>query len=419
MTRGMPIALSSQGMRNLVLSQSEQDFVFTIGSMTFGCPLSVGLFLSTRLAGQFLADPTIREFQITTKDAERIFPKILQLGRGSSVEIAESEKPIFIGVCAELQNPELFELIFGRIRAAPTIETVFDRLFVLLSQQSDITCEISFIASHFHEFSFSQMLSLDLSILNEILCNPSLRLESDDRLCLDILNQAELDGRYFSLLEFVRFEYLSPSVFTAFLNFVNASFEYFNYSIWLALQNHLEQSTKPKGKTFPFVADRPFQGIIAYLTERYGGNVHDHNRVRITSNRTRRDSYLPKNVADLESPEGFWSDNSIGQFLCYDFVYWKVWVTHYSIRSHESEDETHPRNWALEGSNDGSEWTLLDSRMDDEHLNGGNRVWSFRADSPTAFRQIRIRSTGPSHNPEYSFFGFVSFELFGTLCNDV
>jgi hypothetical protein len=416
------IALTAQGMRNLVIRRSKEDFIFAVGDTTYGCPSFVAEFLSGRVTEQLLADATMRELQISAMDADKIFTKVLLLGSGCSVEVEEWEKPLFIGVCGELRNRELFELIFGRLDSEPTIDTVFDRLSLFTAQQSDISREISFIASHFHEFPSSRLFSLDLPTLHEILYHPSLRLESDDRLCIDLLKQTEFDCDYFSLFGFVRFEFVSPSVISAFIDRLNGSFEYFDFSIWSALQNRLIPSTHPTTRDLlmhpvvcPFVSRLPFDGIIAYLTNKCGGNVHDHEVVLVTSNRTRKDQHKAENVVELDSNNGFWSDDLPGQFLCYDFVKCKVSVTHYSIRSHSPANEAHPRNWVVEGSDDGLRWTMLDSRRDDTHLNGGNKVWTYSVDQSTPFEMIRIRSTGVSQMRQIKCLGFVAFELFGTL----
>jgi hypothetical protein len=82
----------------------------------------------------------------------------------------------------------------------------------------------------------------------------------------------------------------------------------------------------------------------------------------VSSNRTRNDHHDPKNVADLSSEGGFWSDNRPNQWLSYNFVARSICPTHDSMCSHNSRSDAHSRNWVLEGSTDGVSWTELDRR---------------------------------------------------------
>jgi hypothetical protein len=85
-------------------------------------------------------------------------------------------------------------------------------------QQADVRAEISFSALHFHEFSLTQIYSLGFSRRHKILSDQSLRHESEDRLCKELLDLTESDCEYFSLFGFIRFEFVSLPLFSAFLD---------------------------------------------------------------------------------------------------------------------------------------------------------------------------------------------------------
>jgi hypothetical protein len=60
------------------------------------------------------------------------------------------------------------------------------------------------------------------------------------------------------------------------------------------------------GTDFPFTSD-PLRGIVAHLTEKSDGNVHDRGIVVITSKSTTSSSDLPKFAADFSKSTRFYS----------------------------------------------------------------------------------------------------------------
>jgi hypothetical protein len=107
-----------------------------------------------------------------------------------------------------------------------------------------------------------------------------------------------------------------------------------------------------------FAPTSPLSGIISYLSERCGGNVHDHHLVTITANQQYDDdlSNAAKNAADLTAHSIFNSVNEPNQWICYDFNRMKVKPTHYSIRSHYGGHMKYCnlKAWTVESSNDGT-----------------------------------------------------------------
>jgi hypothetical protein len=265
-----------------------------------------------------------------------------------------------------------------------------------------------------------------------ILSHSSLTLQSEDSLCELILNRLNPDSNFFALLHFVRFEYLSIELFSTVLDVIQSSFELFDFQLWSALRPRLLLSPNATTRNSrlvsshiiecPLLTGFPFHGIIAYLTEKCHGNVHDCDLVTITSNRTRNDQHDPKNVADFESERGFWSDNRPNQWLAYDFGRRRVCLTHYSLCSHNSRSDAHPRNWVLEGSTDGSVWVELDRRANNGQLNGAQLTATFAIGGGGGgdwqmgeqWQIVRLRSIGKSYLG-CDYLGFSAFEVFGTL----
>jgi hypothetical protein len=155
-------------------------------------------------------------------------------------------------------------------------------------------------------------------------------------------------------------------------------------------------------------------GIIAHLTRGCGGNVHDRNTVAISA--SANEDFLEKNAADSEVENCFESNNSANQWLCYDFKTMTIKPTHYSIRSYFTGNpgSHNPKNWVIEGSQDGNSWIELDRRDNNNELNGGDPTRTFSISRSEEVRLIRIRQTGLNH-AGYHILLFSSFEIFGCL----
>jgi hypothetical protein len=132
--------------------------------------------------------------------------------------------------------------------------------------------------------------------------------------------------------------------------------------------------TKPKIKakpvpvTCPFVPNDKYNGIIAYLTNKCGSNVHTHRLVRITASSvsppSRNSTYHPKHLADLLEYSIFDSQDLPDQWVCYDFGTMRLTATHYTIRTTGAgERGPHLKSWAIEGSVDGQQWTVLEDAL--------------------------------------------------------
>jgi len=73
------------------------------------------------------------------------------------------------------------------------------------------------------------------------------------------------------------------------------------------------------------------------------------------------------------------------------------------------------RNWSLQGSNDGKNWTLLKKHVNDNTLNSnfGTASWPVK-EATRNFRHFRVLQTG--HNSSgNNFLSLSGFELYGEL----
>ena len=161
----------------------------------------------------------------------------------------------------------------------------------------------------------------------------------------------------------------------------------------------------------------PLEGIIADLTRKCGGNVHEKGVVEITasSQYMANYNYQPQNAADLGTDSVFRSAKLENQWIRYDFKEQRVGLTSYSITSAKL---CRPKSWVLEVSNDGSEgsWHVVDSHENCYDLNGIRVTCNFQISNPLrgSFRFIRLRLTGPPFEGNLCLC-LTALEVFGTL----
>jgi hypothetical protein len=150
-------------------------------------------------------------------------------------------------------------------------------------------------------------------------------------------------------------------------------------------------------------------GIISYLTNKYGGNVHEKGIVTMTSKSVLNDDLKNalKNSADLTSGSAFMSKGEPGQWVCWDFLEGRVRPTQYTIWA------VLLKSWVVEGSLDGESWTEIDRRTGDTHF---NRVLNkaFVVAKEVVCRFIRLTQTGKTYSARDTL-DLIAVEFFGTL----
>ena len=164
---------------------------------------------------------------------------------------------------------------------------------------------------------------------------------------------------------------------------------------------------------------REFQGIMKYLTDKTGQNIHDNGTIEITSNSILNDdekTYHPKHLVDYGINNYYHSKNDKNFYICFDFKNFSVQLTGYSIKSsgYPKDDERHLKSWIIEVSNNNTDdsWTIVDTKENDQNLNEPNVAAFFtnEVQKNEFFRFVRLRQTGPH---EYIFFPLIEF--FGKL----
>jgi hypothetical protein len=213
----------------------------------------------------------------------------------------------------------------------------------------------------------------------------------------------------------------------SFIELIHESFDLLTFPIRLSLSHRLSLSVSIPSSVDRFIdqhccvcrfnRNSPQDGIISYLTKRFGGHVIDRNIVSITASSIGdRQSYPLRHVADFENQSMFHTKNEANSWICYDFKDMPIEVTHYSIRTRRDRDTRHLRFWILEGSKDGLRWVTIDDRKNDTSLNsqGAISTFSISEDLQEEFRQIRLRQTGKNSSGDH-YLVVNAIEFFGVL----
>jgi hypothetical protein len=333
----------------------------------------------------------------------------------------------------ELWNRELYEQIFDEIDSDLTLFNVLDRIQFLDSMNESCEREIEFCSSHFYEIDFSSIFSIPIELISNILSSKSLQLEDEESLYEIISSKSKSkqneNSQFFSLFEFVRFEYLSTNSIESFIEMINASFDFLTFPIWRSLCHRLSLSVSIDFSNDRFVDKRccvcrfdpnsnsKQDGIISYLTKRFGGHVIDHNIVSISASSVNNPQSRPlRHVADFENQSNFQTKNEPNSWICYDFKDMQINMTHYSIRTLRNGNDSHLRSWTLEGSKDGLKWVKIDDHQNDTSLNskGAISVFSISESFEEEFRMIRLRQTGKNSNSNDHLI-VNAIEFFGVL----
>jgi hypothetical protein len=188
------------------------DFEFIVGEQHYRCRWFVASCLSSRIPGRRAVDNTICEFSIATEDPKNEFSRFLSLDRGGSITVSPSDSSFYESLAEELLNEKLLLAVCEGITGDLTRENVFERLRRRHRSNFDILREGRFVASHFGDIGTPELKGLRLPTLSSILSSQDFKKKSDDWLYEWVWGLVPGDRSYFTLLQFVEFEFVSPAI---------------------------------------------------------------------------------------------------------------------------------------------------------------------------------------------------------------
>jgi small GTP-binding protein len=226
----------------------EARFTFCLDGSAYCCPSVIAEFLSPRVSSLRLTDSTISEFFIGTPHAGDHFARVLALGFGGCLELssdlkAKREELLSIrSISKDLANSELLEMCDSALfQLAFDARESMDPLKFLSAlgfcSEIDAAAEsaVRILASGFCELSEAELDSLSLSTFARAVSDPCLVLADEDSLFRAISRRAMADRSCLSLLEFVRFEFVSALCIESVIELLGNSLEFLTLSIWQSL----------------------------------------------------------------------------------------------------------------------------------------------------------------------------------------
>jgi hypothetical protein len=422
--RTKQVKLSMKGLENTA-SLGLNDFALLIGGQQFECSRFEIAFHSPRITTLLRQDPTIDEYEIEIEldsgqefDGESV-TTLLSLSRNASFQLTESTFDLVTQIAKSLGNSELCETLaeFRTEGEELMSSNVIDRLTLREFLEVSVSDELDYLSSHFYEIDVNVLRQLSHSDLNKTLRSPQLRICSEDSLLDFVLH---LGTDYFDLFGCLHCEYLSQSRMARLLESISR-YE-IDDELWGSLCRRLLLSASserlPESRfhveDFPFDSSQPFNGIIAHLSTECGGNVHTNGIVSITASSNSHNSC--HQVADYDWSEDWYSSNTTHSWIQFDFKTRRILPNCYTIKS-DNENGYHLLAWSLDGSNDGTSWTMLDRRETND-LNGNRIVKSYECESVKSaspfFRLIRLIQTGEDSSG-YDHLMLANVEFFGKV----
>lgn len=459
-------SLSTENLNDIPFHKYENNFTFIVNGKKYYTSRVVADLLSPIIREYHYIDETINEFSINTIEKLDVFEDFLSLSNFENALISKDRQKIYSEYFYQLGNineyiklhQESFEETnhenaVGRLisisQNATLLSNYFDESVIISDLSSPIYDSfnkienvndlIAYIASNFESINKNEMKSLSLELIEEIISNENLKLKDEDSLLNFILELYQIDNKFSILFEYVIFSNVEESLLETFIEKFNI--EDLNKQIWNSICNRLLHSNhdsinndninirrrytsrsrlklaKYRNDILDFDREegKEFSGIMKFLVDETGGNIHDNGTIKITSNSINADHH-PKNLVDYQNNNFYHSKDDGNAIITFDFKDKLVKLSSYSIQSYDlNSNWGHLKNWVVEASNDDQNWIIIDRHQDDSSLNGPSIIASFDISDEDMiyYRFIRIRQTGNSWfytgNHNYIYFPYIEF----------
>jgi hypothetical protein len=149
-------------------------------------------------------------------------------------------------------------------------------------------------------------------------------------------------------------------------------------------------------------------GILAYLTKKHGGNLHEKGIVTVTGNSIKTIQHL----TDPLNPSGYVSWTVADGWFCYDFGDLRIDATRYAVQS--CCNSMVAQSWTVEVSENGQKWVAVHAVSDTTPLKPSKAIVSYAMARAPRFRFLRVCHQGPNHSGAFNYHLF-AFEVFGKL----
>lgn len=438
----------SSNIKKIPFEKYEKDFVFIVNGKRYETSRFEADLISPIIRNYHYNDEAISEFSIDLKISKEeendYFLDFLNYFKKDNQVIDSIHQNYYINYFFQLGNADensFFKIdlidelapdnIIARLKTASEIIKNIKKFTSKDFNQSNLFLDglnfnkmIQYASSNFDQISKKDMETLDDYIIEEIISNDSLKIDSEDSLFQFIIDLYEKDQTKSYLFEYIYFNNISQISFEKFIE--KFSIENLNSRIWYSICERLLPTTKTESTNNRYMLDKyiikfkhkrgeEFNGIMNFLNKKEGGNIHDLGIIEITSNSI-YSTCIPKNLIDYQSENFYYSLDDPKACVCFDFKDKKLQISSYSLKSSNfGPNDYHLKNWVLEVSNDQKNWEIIDEHNDDPVLNGQGIIVTFKTKTQNSFYQfIRLRQTRTNWYGDYQI-RLSKIEFYGKL----
>lgn len=242
----MKFNLNTTSILSIPFYTFDKDFTFIVNDQEFKTSRLIANILSPKISQIQTIDPTISQFIIKTKN-KGDFRYFLNLIRFQQIDFPAEEIPFIDEVIQILDNKSLsFEYPDNsKNKTDVNNENIFDQLkeyliYPMVNSQliNELIDNISTTFFQFdQDFMSKNMKNLDINVIERILQNSKLQLESEDQL-ISLINELYINDSNMSILyQYVDFTYVNEIKISEFLNIFNI--DDLTNSTWKKISNRL------------------------------------------------------------------------------------------------------------------------------------------------------------------------------------
>jgi hypothetical protein len=320
----MNLQLSCNSLANIPDDPHHNDFQFILGTKSYPCPWYLAHLICPKLKNMEKCDPTMDELYVNTPDPNNRFGSLISLGHSGHLSFDEDDRRFLLNLLNEFDNRELYSAILSTTTTSENLADIVTGLRFSFPESLSTETDVEFVAEHFDEMTVTLFSQIPFEIAHRILSHPKLTLLSEDSLYNLLISRFEDDERFYEFLDFIQFEYLGRDTISDFVKRGSDTFDHLSFSIWSKICIRLSLTVKAssanarvRGRADSLAGADGLEGIIAHLTSRYGGNVHESGIVKVSASSAGGGSL--SNVVDFSGSAGFSTKHEPWSWICYDF----------------------------------------------------------------------------------------------------
>ena len=178
-----------------------------------------------------------------------------------------------------------------------------------------------------------------------------------------------------------------------------------------------EDNSTATSKVLTYLNDGDTNGLFYYLGQIGNNNVWSNpcntSRLSITSSSVESGSVT--SLTDRQE-SSFFTNSNPDNWVQFSLGSSKLKCNYYSIKTRNNSYGYYPRNWKLQGSNDGSTWDDLSTQIDNTALVNNSQWLSLPVQSNIKYSIFRLLSTGQTSSGYY-YIVLGEVELYGEYFN--